>query len=127
MDAIQIRHCIFDLLTNAIESMADRPGEIQVSTGAAFVVPAEMELVWGADERAGEFAFVRVRDEGGGMDPETAERAFEPFFSTRDKDRGTGLSTVLGIARAHNALVELRNEQGRGCTFTLYFPLEREL
>lgn len=126
VDAIQVRHCIFDLLTNAIESMADTGGAIRVWTGLRRIDPARESLVWGADQPAGEFAFVRIRDEGGGMEREIEERAFEPYFSTREKDRGVGLSTVLGIARAHGALVELVNEPGTGCTFTLYFPLERD-
>lgn len=127
VDAIQLRHCIYNLLTNAIESMGQRSGEIHVSTGVGFIDPARMELVWGVDESAADFAFVRIADEAGGMDSETEERAFEPFFSTRGKDRGNGLSTVLGIARAHGALVEMQNDEGRGCAFTLYFPLERAI
>jgi signal transduction histidine kinase len=79
--------------------------------------------VYGRDEAPGDFAYVEVADEGGGMASETEERAFEPYFSTRGKDRGTGLSAVLGIARAHGAPVTLLNERGRGCTVTLYFPL----
>jgi len=110
---------------NAIEAMADTDGEIRVRTGARWLDPANTALVWGDDQPAGEFALVQVRDEGGGMDPETEERAFEPFFSTRQKDRGAGLPTVLGIARAHGAPVALLSEYGRGCEVTLYFPLER--
>lgn len=133
VDAIQIRHCIFNLLMNAIDATSDRQvddwpqptGEILVSTGARELDPAtEQHLVYGTDQPAGSFAYVRIRDNGGGMDPATEERAFEPFFSTRDKERGNGLPTVLGIARAHAGLVELRNEYGRGCEFTLYFPLD---
>jgi two-component system cell cycle sensor histidine kinase/response regulator CckA len=105
--------------------MAERAGEIRVSTGAMRIDPSAALLVWGSDEPKGDFAYVRIDDEGGGMDAATEERAFEPFFSSRHKDRGNDLSTVLGIARAHCALVELENEPGQGCEFTLYFPLER--
>ena len=58
---------------------------------------------------------------------ENAARAFEPYSSTRGKDRGSGLSTVLGISRAHGALVAMRNDPGRGCEFTLHFPLDQEV
>ena len=109
---------------NAIEAMEATGGVIRVWTGAQAMDPAGMPLVWGADQPAGEFGFVRVRDEGGGMDPDTEERAFEPFFSTQEKGGGVGLSTVLGIARAHDAPVALENERGRGCELTIYFPLE---
>jgi signal transduction histidine kinase len=123
-DPIQIRHCIFNVLENALEATARAGGEVRVSTGAAQVDPPRLAgLVYGRDEAPGDFAYVEIRDEGGGMTSETEERAFEPYFSTRGKDRGTGLSAVLGIARAHGAPVTLVNERGRGCTFTLYFPL----
>jgi signal transduction histidine kinase len=125
VDAVQVRHCIYNLMTNAIEAMADLDGSIRANTGVQRFDPANRDLVCGADQSAGEFAYVSIRDEGGGMEPVVEERAFEPFFSTRKKDRGSGLPTVLGIARAHGALVSLDNEYGRGCTFTLYFPLER--
>ena len=123
-DPIQIRHCIFNVLENAIEATARAGGEVRVTAGARHVDPAQLTgLVTGREEPAGDFAWVEIRDEGGGMSSEIEERAFEPFFSTRGKDRGNGLSTVLGIARAHAAPVALVNEPGRGCTFTLYFPL----
>jgi signal transduction histidine kinase len=123
-DPIQIRQCIYSVLVNAIEATALAGGAVRVSTGARHLDPSRLAgLVSGREEPPGEFAYVEVRDEGGGMSTETEERAFEPYFSTRGKDRGTGLSAVLGIARAHGAPVALVNEPGRGCTFTLYFPL----
>jgi signal transduction histidine kinase len=125
-DPIQIRHCIFNVLVNAIEATEQAGGEVRVSTGAQHLDPSRLGgLVSGREEPPGDFAYVEIRDEGGGMSSATEERAFEPFFSTRGKDRGNGLSTVLGIARAHAAPVALVNEPGRGCTFTLYFPLAR--
>jgi len=125
-DPIQIRHCLFNVLVNAVEATAPAGGEVRVSTGQRRLDPSKATgLVSGREEPAGDFAYLAVRDEGGGMNSETEERAFEPFFSTRGKDRGNGLSTVLGIARAHDAPVALVNEPGRGCTFTLYFPLAR--
>ncbi len=83
-------------------------------------------VVSGGHEPVADYAYVRVLDSGGGMDPETEERAFEPYFSTRGKDRGVGLSTALGIARAHRAPVLFENEYGRGCDVTLLFPLDRD-
>lgn len=123
-DPIQLRDCVFHLLQNAVEATAECGGRVEVSTGVERVDPSTLEpLVWGRDEPPGDFAYVRVRDEGGGMDEETEERAFEPFFSTRHKDRGSGLSAVLGIARAHDALLALHNDSGKGCSFALYLRL----
>jgi signal transduction histidine kinase len=126
-DPLQIRHGIFELLTNAVEATPEDGGAIRVETGTIHLDPTRVpHLVHGREEPTGDYAYVLVSDEAGGMDAETEERAFEPFFSSRHKDRGNGLSTVLGVARAHGALVALDNQPGRGCTFTLYFPLEDE-
>jgi signal transduction histidine kinase len=111
---------------NAIGAMDRAQGEIRALTGRSRVDPSESTLVWGSDQPAGDYAFVRIRDEGGGMDPDTEERAFEPFFSTHHKDRGVGLPTVLAVARAHGALIALENERGVGCEVTIYFPLDRD-
>jgi signal transduction histidine kinase len=126
-DPIQVRDCIFGLLMNAIEATSDGEREIEVITGVDRFDPGRTnDLVCGTEQPPGDFAYVRIRDEGGGMDPEVEERAFEPFFSTRQKDRGSGLSSVLGIARAHDAVIGLQNDPGWGCTFTVYFPLRDE-
>lgn len=125
VDAVQLHHGVFELLANAMASMARSGGEIHVWTGALHLDPGKTSLVWGADQPAGDYAYVRVSDSGGGMDPEIEERAFEPFFSTFKEAEGVGLPTVLGIARAHCAPVALENEPGRGCTITLYFPVDR--
>jgi signal transduction histidine kinase len=126
VDAIQLRQSIFHILMNAIAAMDRVQGEIRTLTGRSRVDPSDASLVWGSDQPPGDYAFVRIRDEGGGMDPETEERAFEPFFSTHQKDRGVGLPTVLAIARAHGGLIALENERGVGCEVTIYFPLDRE-
>ena len=64
-------------------------------------------------------------DSGCGMDGPTQERIFEPFFSTKGKHRGIALSTVFGIVRSHDALLELESSPGRGTVFSVYFPLVR--
>ena len=126
VDSLQIRHCLYEILVNAMEAIGDADGEIQVETGTRWADPSALALVWGSDRAAQDYAFVRVRDTGGGMTPVAEERAFEPFYSTRAKDRGAGLPAVLGIVRAHDGLIELANRQGHGCEITLYFPLDRE-
>jgi signal transduction histidine kinase len=125
VDAIQLRHCIFSVLMHAIDAMAHASGEIRVETGPCWLDPGGARLVWGADQPAGDYAYVRIRDEGGGLDRETEERAFEPYLSKRPEERGTGLPTALGIARAHHAPLALENESGLGCEVTIYFPLDR--
>src|SRR5207253_1006930 len=72
---------------------------------------------------------LRVRDNGFGMSPEMARRAFEPFFTTRThvKAPGLGLTIVHGITLFHGGQVELASAEDKGTTVTLWLPaLRRE-
>lgn len=120
-DATQLRQAILNLLVNAREVLQDRGGVIRVSTGTMPVDPAACRgLVLGADRPPGIYAFVSVADDGPGIDLDAQERIFEPFVSSKGKHRGIGLSTVLGIARAHRALLQLESAPGRGTSFAIY-------
>ena len=73
----------------------------------------------------GEVMTVRVRDNGTGMDEETRQRVFDPFYTTKDVGKGTGLglSIVKGILDDHGAVVEVESALGEGTTFLVLFPL----
>jgi signal transduction histidine kinase len=60
------------------------------------------------------------------MSPEVERRAFDPFFSTKLRARGIGLSVVMGIVRAHRGTVDLETSPGRGSVVTAYLPLCEE-
>jgi len=123
-DATQLRQAILNLLVNAREALQERGGVIRVSTGTARVNPVAWHgLVLGADRPSGRYAFVRVADDGPGIDLDAQERIFEPFVSSKGKHRGIGLSTVLGIARAHRALLQLESAPGKGASFGIYLDV----
>ena len=66
---------------------------------------------------------VEVRDTGMGMSPETVERAFTPFFTTKDTGTGLGLAVVKRLIENHHRTIECRSEEGGGTTFVLKLPI----
>jgi len=122
-DPTQLRQALLNLLVNAREALSEAGGQIRVVTELGHREPSELRgLALGEVRAAGTYASVRVEDTGAGMDSELQERIFEPFFSTKGKQRGTGLATVVGVARAHEGLVQVDSAPGRGTAFTLYVP-----
>jgi PAS domain S-box-containing protein len=108
VDEEQVRQAFWNLLTNARDAMPDG-GDITVvldqAEGASFVV-------------------IAVTDSGEGMTPETAENAFEPFFTTREGRAGMGLTAVRRIVTGHGGDVRLESGPGSGTRVILRIPSE---
>jgi len=72
-----------------------------------------------------EWLAMSLMDTGTGIAPENLERVFEPFFTTRSKDGGTGLglSVTYGIIADHGGFIDVESQVGKGSTFTVWLPL----
>ena len=126
-DAGQIQQVIMNLLTNASESLDEKPGTIIITTGAQAcddqcLRNSRVETT----PPAGRFVFLEVSDTGCGMDEETQQHLFVPFFSTKAKGRGLGMSAILGIVRGHGGALFVQSQPGRGTTIRILFPVTRE-
>ena len=77
------------------------------------------------DLNPGFFLEVNIRDTGSGMPPDQLERIFEPFYTTKKMEDGTGLglAAVYGTVQQHKGVITVESEPGKGSTFSLCFPL----
>ena len=109
-------------ITNAWQAIGDRPGQINVEA-RPFIVDDDFARIH-PDLRPGRYVRLSVADNGPGMSSATAERIFEPFYTTKDPGEGTGLglAVVHGIMKASDGAITVYSEPDRGTTFQLYFP-----
>ena len=120
-DAGQLEQVLVNLILNARDAQP-RGGRVTVAIREVVLVGAEAAR---RGVRSGRHVRVDVIDEGDGMPPDVIERAFEPFFSTKPKGRGTGLglSTVYGIVTNAEGHIEIDSRIKEGTTVTMHLPI----
>jgi signal transduction histidine kinase len=123
-DRAQLAHLVQILLSNALEASAIDAAPVEVAITLTRLPRHELErfAIRGECE-PGDYVQLEVVDRGHGMNVETRDRAFEPFYSTRAIGRGLGLSTAMGIVRAHRGAIELTSAPGLGTTATVLLPV----
>lgn len=128
VDPAQIQQLAMNLIINAAESCGDSPGTVTVSTRLVQVKSGEQEQwLTGEPLSPGPHVCLEVQDTGCGMDEETVSRIFDPFFTTKFTGRGLGLSTVLGIVRAHRGILQVKSTVGKGSTFKVLLPASQQV
>jgi signal transduction histidine kinase len=121
-DPNEVQQLVVNLCSNAYRSLLQGGGGIRVSLRECEVT--EEFAVEHPRLKAGDYICLTVADDGEGMDAETMERMFDPFFSTREVGKGTGLglSVVHGIVTKHNGDIVVSSEVGVGTTIDVFFP-----
>ena len=122
-DAHEVRQVLQNLVLNAAEATVEEGAVIQIVVDICTLTGSEPHLTLADDSfRPGPYVRIEVKDHGAGMPADIAERAFDPFFSTKFLGRGLGLAEVLGIMRAHKGAVRLTTAPGMGTSIQLFFP-----
>ncbi|APJ03065.1 ATP-binding protein [Silvanigrella aquatica] len=121
IDQGQMEQIILNLIINSRDAISDT-GKIKIET-TNFCT--ETELTLGSHKLIqGNYIVLSVSDSGIGMSPETQARIFEPYFSTKEQGKGTGLglATVYSIVENYKGTIEIKTELGKGTTFNIYLP-----
>jgi len=120
-DAGQLQQVILNLVTNACDAMP-QGGKLELKCRT--VELDEEHAARHFEARRGRHVMISVADDGQGMDPATLERIFEPFFSTKPPERGTGLglASVYGMVKEAEGHLTVESHPGKGSTFRIFLP-----
>jgi len=121
-DSVRLEQALMNLATNARDAMP-QGGSLTITTRRAEI--DDMFVAAHAAGSSGSYVCITVADTGTGMDEQTRERIFEPFFTMKEIGKGTGLglSMVYGTINQHNGFITTESSQHAGTTFSIYLPL----
>jgi two-component system, cell cycle sensor histidine kinase and response regulator CckA len=121
---VHLSKAVMNLFSNAAEAMIDG-GNIIISTESKYID----KPIKGYDNiKEGDYVVFTISDTGAGISAGDLERIFEPFFTKKIMGRsgtGLGMAVVWGTVKDHNGYIDVQSTEGKGTTFTLYFPITR--
>lgn len=125
-DPGQLQQIIMNLITNAAEAIGEREGTISIETGIAYYDAAYLRRSRTEEKpMPGHFVHIEVKDSGCGMNEETLQRLFDPFYTTKFMGRGLGMSAILGIVRGHGGSILVESCTETGTTIRVLLPVAK--
>jgi len=121
-DSTQIHQISMNLITNAFHAVEDKNGFINIELKEITLKDNELP---DSALQPGQYVRLSVSDNGIGMSQNTVHNIFEPYFTTKEKGKGTGLglAVVFGIVKEYGGDIKVYSEVGKGTTFNIYLPL----
>ena len=109
MDREKIKLAFLNIIVNAIEAMPDDAGILHIST-----------------RKSGDRCIVEIRDNGMGMDDDTLQKLFEPYFTGKPKGNGLGLTNTQNIILNHKGNINVKSAKGKGSSFIVTLSMNRQ-
>jgi PAS domain S-box-containing protein len=125
-NSTQIHQIMLNLYTNAAHAMEESGGTLEISIQNLVLDNNSADIY--PDLSPGNYVAIKVSDTGQGISPEIKDRIFDPYFTTKElgKGSGLGLSVVHGIIQSHQGAISVDSEPGKGTTFNVFFPVIEE-
>jgi len=122
-DPVQVHQIVMNICTNAYHAMRDSGGVLMIELSEIEITLSEI-----ASENScasGRYLKLEVKDTGHGMSKETLEKIFDPYFSTKKADQGTGLglAVVNGIIKKQKGFIRAYSEINQGSSFQIFWPV----
>ena len=122
---VHLSKTIMNLVSNAAEAMSDG-GAISISTENRYI---DRPLKGYDHVEEGDYVTLTVSDKGVGIPQKNIEKIFEPFYTKKVMGRsgtGLGMAVVWGTVKDHKGYIDVKSTEGKGTTFTVYFPITRK-
>lgn len=109
VDSKKFKTALLNIVINSIEAMEQGKGHLKISTS-----------------KVGNDCVIHINDNGSGMDKETQNKLFDPFFTGKSSGMGLGLTSTQNIVHLHNGSIDVESELGTGSTFIIKLPYEKK-
>jgi len=118
----QVHQVVMNIMTNAYHAVESGSGKIIVTLHETSPAP---DALPGIVLSAGRYAVISITDSGHGIPADLVDKIFDPYFTTKERGKGTGLGLAVayGIIKEHKGEIQVYSEVGKGSTFNVYIPL----
>ncbi len=123
-DPTQIHQIIMNLCTNSFHAMENTGGELTISLKEVSL--SKEELIKHSNLTLNKYIELQITDTGRGMNNRTQERIFDPYFTTKEEGKGTGLglATVYNIVQSYDGAISVQSDPDKGTSFTILLPID---